>query len=62
MFMIASVRLHAHENGIREIEVKEDKVMMKRQGEWIMPDKRFPRLKGGTASDRLQELIEVVQL
>jgi len=62
MFMVAAIRLHAHESGIREIEVKEDKVMMKRQGEWIMPDKRFPRLKSVTASDRLQELMEVVQL
>jgi transcription-repair coupling factor (superfamily II helicase) len=62
LLKVSEVRLLAHQHGLREVEVRDGKVMMRRQQDWIMPDKRFPRLVGETATQRLEELMEWVQV
>jgi transcription-repair coupling factor (superfamily II helicase) len=61
LFKITELRLHAHEKGIAEIETREGKLMMKRSGDWLMRNKRFPRLTGSTPTAQLEELIALVR-
>lgn len=61
LLKIAQLRIVAMYRNIREIEVKEDKVMMKRDGSLLMKDKRFPRLKQSHPTQRLDELIDLVR-
>ncbi len=61
LLKIAQLRIVAMYRNIREIEVKEDKVIMKRDGALLMKDKRFPRLKKLHPTERLDELIEIVR-
>lgn len=61
LLKVTELRLCAHEKEIAEIETRENKVMMKRRGDWLMRSKRFPRLTAHTASDKLDELIALVR-
>ncbi len=61
LLKITELRLYAHEKGIAEIETREGKVMMKRNRDWLMRNKRFPRLSAPTPTGQLEELIELVR-
>jgi transcription-repair coupling factor (superfamily II helicase) len=61
LLRISSCRLCAHACGIREVEVRENKLMLKRNGEWIMPDKRFPRLTATGACEKLDEIEQLMR-
>ncbi len=58
---IARLRIHAHERGIGEIETRDGKVMMKQHQQFMMIDKRFPRLQSSNASGKIQELTALVK-
>lgn len=57
LLLIARIRIAAAQSKISEIEVREDKVMIMRGGDYIMPGGRFPRLKAKNATKRLEELL-----
>ncbi len=61
LLKITEVRLLAHQKEITDIETRENKIMMKRRGDFLMRNKRFPRLTANTASERLDELLELVR-
>ena len=61
LFLIALCKVYAHEQDIPEVEVRDGKVMMKRDGNWIMENKRFPRLTRETPHQRLEQLLEILK-
>ncbi len=58
---VARLRVAASLHGIRSIEVEDGKVMMKRGGDFLMVENRFPRLKARRPSDQLAELLALVR-
>lgn len=60
LFAVARLRIAASSQGVRKIEVEEDKVLMTRAGDFITFNNRFPRLKTKRPSDRIDELIRLV--
>mgnify|MGYP003605052012 CR=1 FL=1 len=60
IFALARLRIAASLKGIRKIEVEEDKVMMTRQGDFITFNNKFPRLKSKKPSERIDELVKLV--
>lgn len=58
---IAGLKLLAAARGIASIEVKADKLMLKRQGDYITIGGRFPRLTRKTPAARLNEIKTLVQ-
>ena len=52
-----SLRLLASERGITAIEVKEDKLMLTRNNDYIMLGSKFPRLAAKAAGGRLKEIM-----
>ncbi len=60
LMTIRAIRVAAYEKDIQEIEVRDQKVMMKRRNEWLQQKGRFPRLSSSTASDQLQELKKLI--
>ncbi len=61
LLKVTALRLDAHAKDIAEIEVREGKVMMKRHRDWLMHNKRFPRLTAPTPTGQLEELIALVR-
>ena len=61
LLLVARIRIYASDAGISMLEVRDNKVMMRRQQEWIMPDKRYPRLASHSAKDKLNELIQLLK-
>lgn len=53
---IAKLRAIAAGKGIDRIEVREDKVMLKRGDKYLMDQNRFPRLQTSTTGARLREI------
>ena len=60
LFALARLRMDASRKGIRKIEVEEDKVMMTRNGDFITFGNKFPRLKTRRPSERIEELLKLV--
>lgn len=58
---VAGLKLLAAERGIAAIEVKADKLMLKRQGDYITLGGRFPRLTRKTPAARLNEIKTLVE-
>ena len=71
LFEIARIRIAAAHAGIKVIRVNEGKIMLIRNGEPIMVEGRYPRLKAWgvepcstaprTAASRLKEILELVK-
>ncbi len=61
LLKLVSCKLTAHEHQIQEIEVRDRKVMLKRNGNWIMHGNRFPRLQAESADQALDELLTLLQ-
>lgn len=62
VFRIARLRIVASRKGVRAIEVEGEKVRMSFGGDrWYMPGGRFPRLRGETADEKLEELIRIAK-
>lgn len=56
LFMVAELKLLASERSIGVVEVKEDKIMLKRNNDFIMVGGKFPRLTKKDAKGRLKEV------
>lgn len=63
LLKLAALRIFASLKGIRQIEVKEDRAILSFAPErYFMPGGRFPRLRGRTASEKLEELMNIVKV
>ncbi|MBM4153234.1 MAG: transcription-repair coupling factor, partial [Kiritimatiellaceae bacterium] len=56
LFEIALIRIAAARVGVQSIRVNDDRLILMRNGEAIMPDGRYPRLQEDTPIARLREI------
>jgi len=56
LLLVAELKMLASERGITVVEIKEDKVMLTRHGDFIMLGGKFPRLTKKDAKARLKEI------
>ena len=56
LLLLAELKILASERGVTVIEVKEDKLMLTRQGDFITLGGKFPRLTKKDAKGRLKEI------
>jgi transcription-repair coupling factor (superfamily II helicase) len=56
LLQLAELRILAAEKGVTVIEVKEDRLMLTRNNDYVMIGSKFPRLTKSTASARLTEI------
>ncbi|MFA7256502.1 MAG: TRCF domain-containing protein, partial [Kiritimatiellales bacterium] len=61
LFEIARIRIAAAQVGIQSIRVSEERIILMRNGEAIMPDGRYPRLKARTTATRLKEILALIK-
>jgi transcription-repair coupling factor (superfamily II helicase) len=62
LLMLARLRVAASLRGLKRVEVEEDKAMLSFGGDrYFMPGGRFPRLRAGSASAKLEELMKLVK-
>jgi transcription-repair coupling factor (superfamily II helicase) len=56
LFLLGEIKLLAAERGITSMEVEEDKLKLKRGGDFIQVGGKFPRLMKRTADTKLKEI------
>ena len=56
LLQVAEIKILASERGIASLEVKEDRLMLTRNADYIMVGSRFPRLTRTEAGARLREI------
>ena len=56
LLRVAELKVLASERGITVIEVKEDKLMLTRNNDYLMMGSKFPRLARKQAGARLKEI------
>ena len=56
LLQVAELKVLASERDITALEVKDDKLMLTRNNDYIMVGSKFPRLTGKTAAARLKEI------
>jgi len=56
LLLVAELKMLASERGITVVEIKEDKVMLTRHGDFIMLGGKFPRLTKKDPKARLKEI------
>jgi transcription-repair coupling factor (superfamily II helicase) len=56
LLQVAELKILASEKAVTAIEVKDDKLMLTRQGDFITLDEKFPRLTKKQVSARLKEI------
>ena len=56
LLLVGELKILASERGITVIEVKEDKLMLTRNNDFIMLGGKFPRLTKKEAKARLKEI------
>jgi transcription-repair coupling factor (superfamily II helicase) len=56
LFLVAELKILASERGVSVIEVKDDRLMLTRSGDYVMIGGKFPRLTRKSASARLKEI------
>jgi transcription-repair coupling factor (superfamily II helicase) len=61
LFEIARIRIAAAQVGVQSIRASEERLIILRNGEAIMPDGRYPRLKTRTAAARLREILVLIK-
>lgn len=61
LFEIARIRIAAAQGGVQSVRVSEERIILMRNGEAIMPEGRYPRLKARTTASRLKELLELIR-
>jgi transcription-repair coupling factor (superfamily II helicase) len=60
LLKLAEIRVVAAEKGISSVETVEDRVMLMRNGDYIMHDARHPRMSSTTVDARLSEILRLV--
>jgi transcription-repair coupling factor (superfamily II helicase) len=62
LMQVAELKTMAAERNIASIEVKEDKLMLRRNNDYIMAGTRFPRLTKKQAAARLKEIKKLLSV
>ena len=60
LLRVAELKVLASERGITVIEVKDDKLMLTRNNDYVMVGSKFPRLTKKSASARLKEISQLL--
>jgi transcription-repair coupling factor (superfamily II helicase) len=60
LLLVARLRVAASSKQIREVEVRDNKVMLSRHGQFLMVKHQFPRLVESDPERRLRELVHLV--
>jgi len=60
LLRVAELKVQASERGITAIEVKEDKLMLTRNNDYLMVGSKFPRLTKKQAGARLKEINQLL--
>ena len=62
LLTLAAIKLCAAKRKLHSVEVKQEKVMLQRGGDWILVGNRFPRLaQDSPPTDRLKRLLSLIQ-
>jgi transcription-repair coupling factor (superfamily II helicase) len=62
MLQVARIRIAASEAGIRDVEVRDNKVYLKNpDGSFRQDHHRFPRIRPGPAPERLRQLLQIIE-
>lgn len=61
LLKIVEIRVAAAAAGIKEVEAKEDKLLLMRRGDYLMKGKHLPRLTTRTPEHKLDEIISLVK-
>ena len=61
LFEIARIRIATAQADIQSIRASEGRLIIMRNGEAIMPDGRYPRLKARTTAPRLKEILTLIK-
>ena len=61
LLRIAELRILAAGNDIGRMETRNDKIMLMRNGEYLMKGTRFPRLTGASADAKLEEIAQTLR-
>lgn len=60
LFEIARIRIAAAQAGVQSVRVSEERIILMRNGEAIMPESRYPRLKAGKTAERLRKILTLL--
>jgi transcription-repair coupling factor (superfamily II helicase) len=61
LFQLSEIKLAAAAAGISRVEVREDKVMLTRNGDFILVGGKFPRLVADTIREHLGEVLKLLR-
>ncbi len=61
LLKIAELRIVAAQNSVRQIETREERIMLTRRNDLLMDGNRLPRFKSKTPDERLNELTSLVR-
>ena len=61
LLQVAEIRQLAGDGNITSVETAKDKVMLTRNGDYLMPNGRFPRLRKNRPAERLEELRRIIK-
>jgi transcription-repair coupling factor (superfamily II helicase) len=61
LFEITRIRIAAAQVGVQSVRASEERLIILRNGEAIMPDGRYPRLKTRTAFSRFKEIMALIK-
>jgi transcription-repair coupling factor (superfamily II helicase) len=60
LLLVGELKILASDRGITAIEVKEDRLMLTRNNDYIMVGSKFPRLTKSEPAARLKEIRKVL--
>jgi len=61
LLLLGSIRLVAAARKITRVEVRDQKLMLTRGGDYVLIDGKFPRLKADDPAERLRELLRLLR-
>jgi transcription-repair coupling factor (superfamily II helicase) len=61
LFALVEIKLAAAKSGVSRVEVRERKVMLTRQGDFILVAGKFPRLVGSKIDQHLPVVVELIK-
>ncbi len=61
LLTLASLRITATSHQIQTIEVYDKKLMIKKENEYLMKNRKFPRLKSERCDDKISEIISMLE-
>ncbi len=61
LFLLTEIKLAATKAAITRVEVREDKLMLTRHGDFLLVEGRFPRISTGGLDRKLSEVLELIR-